>query len=266
MSLHAMSQDKGSYSPHSTNIRMTITYDGTRFLGWQKTSMGPSIQETLEKALSTILQEPIVVEGASRTDAGVHARGQVANFLTFQPVERIDRLVHSLNSLLPKDVAVIAMTKAPKAFHPTLDNIGKEYQYYICQGPHQLPIHRYFSWHVPQPLDIEKMRAAAQYFIGEKDFSALLTERNEHSYKDHVRHITAIEIDPVAGERLAIRVTGKTFLYKMVRTLVGTLVYVGCDKIPEESIPEILANGKRALAGITAPAHGLHLASVHYAR
>lgn len=240
-----------------------MAYDGTDYLGWQKTSMGPSIQETLEGVLSTILQEPIAVEAASRTDAGVHAAAQITNFRTAQKLD-LYRFKRSLNSLLPRDIAAVDMAEAAPEFHPTLDNIGKEYHYYICQGPYQMPIHRHFSWHFTGNLDMEAMRKAATHFLGEKDFSALLTERNEHPYKDHVREVTSIEIEELPEQRLLFKVSGRSFLYKMVRTLVGTLAYVGCHKIPLEDIPSILASKERARAGITAPAHGLHLASVHY--
>lgn len=226
--------------------------------------MGPSIQETLETALSTVLQEAISVEAASRTDAGVHALAQTANFFTSRPMEKLDRLHYSLNQLLPKNITVTELQEASESFHPTLDNRGKEYHYYICHGQYQMPANRCFSWHFPHVLDIENMRKAASYFIGEKDFSSLLTEKLEHRYKDHVRDLRGISIDPLPDQRLVIKVSGRTFLYKMVRTLVGTLAYVGCGKICVDDIPEILNSGERARAGVTAPAHGLYLASVEY--
>jgi tRNA pseudouridine38-40 synthase len=240
------------------NIKLILAYEGTRYLGWQKTAMGLSIEEELEKALAQILQHPVKLQAASRTDAGVHAEGQVVNFFTESEMP-LDKLQKSLNSLLPKDISVLKIEEAPEAFHPTLDCRGKEYHYSVCTGSTQLPFHRQFSWHFSYPLDLEAMQKAAEALLGKHDFSAFTNEKQE----DNVREIFAIQIEPLDG-RLKIRVSGNNFLYKMVRNIVGTLLYAGCGKLPWQEVPSIIASKDRTRAGVTAPAHGLVLKEVIY--
>ena len=162
-----------------SNIRLTLSYLGTLYLGWQKTRMGPSIEEALEKALSQILQESISLQAASRTDAGVHAEGQVVNFFTKQEKLDLKRLQKSLNGLLPKEISVIDISFAPDPFHPTLDVLGKEYHYHLCCSTVQLPFYRHVSWHFPYLLDLQKMQDAAQLLVGKHDFSAFCNEDDE---------------------------------------------------------------------------------------
>ncbi len=235
------------------NFKLIVAYEGSSYLGWQKTNMGQSIEGELEKALSQILHHPIKLQAASRTDAGVHAEGQVVNFFTGSAIS-----LKSLNSLLPKDISGLSLEKMDEKFHPTLDCLGKEYHYTLCFGPTQLPFHRSFSWHFPYPLDLEKMETAASALVGEHDFSSFCNERQE----DNLRHVNKIEILSLAPDRLKISVAGNRFLYKMVRNLVGTLVYVGCGKILSGEVLEILQSKDRARAGVTAPAHGLSLHKV----
>lgn len=241
-----------------SNIKLIIAYEGTHYLGWQKTAMGPSIEEELEKVLTQILRHPVALQAASRTDAGVHAEGQVVNFFTEveMPLERLQK---SLNGLLPKDISVLKIELADKSFHPTLDSRGKEYHYSICLGSTQLPFHRNFSWHFSYPVNLEEMKKAAKHLKGRHDFSAFTNERQE----DNVREIFDIMIEPSA-DRLKIRVSGNNFLYKMVRNIVGTLLYVGCGKLSSEELPAILASRDRTRAGVTAPALGLILKEVYY--
>lgn len=241
------------------NIYCLLAYCGTRYFGFQKTKMGPSIEEELEKALEKILRHPVNIQAASRTDRGVHAEGQVINFLAEERWD-LGKLREKLRGVLPKDISPLELMEAPKEFHPTLDNRGKEYHYHVCTSPVQLPFHREFSWHFHLPLDIEKMRQGAKLLEGRHDFSAFTCLRVE----DGVRRIESIEIEALSGNRLQIRVTGDNFLYKMVRTLVGTLVYVGCGKIGLEEVKSILESRERAKAGMTAPAHGLCLKKVFY--
>jgi len=238
------------------NIKLIAAYEGTRYLGWQKTKMGLSVEEELEKVLQQILRHPVNLQAASRTDAGVHAEGQVINFFTDSALE-LDRLQKSLNGLLPDDITVLALQEAGPQFHPTLDTRGKEYHYSLCLGKSQLPFHRKFSWHCPYPLDIAAMQEAAAHLIGRHDFTAFTNEPQENN----VREIHKIEIVP-EDDRLKIIVAGNNFLYKMVRNIVGTLVYVGCKKL--DSMPAILTGKDRTLAGICAPAHGLCLKQVYY--
>lgn len=245
------------------NIRLTVAYDGTHYLGWQKTHMGPSIEGTLEIVLSRILQEKINLQAASRTDAGVHAKGQIVNFITRNPFS-LQRLLISINSLLPNDIAVLDIEQAQDNFHPTLDCISKEYHYSLCYGLAQLPHHRFFSWHYPQTLNITIMQRASECLVGEHDFSAFCNFKKNNNYTHYMRHVQEISILDLPDKRINFRIRGNNFLYKMVRNLVGTLVYVGCGKIDENSIPAILANKDRTKAGVTAPSHGLSLQKVYY--
>lgn len=242
------------------NIKLILAYEGTRYLGWQKTIAGPSIEEELEKAAAQILRHRVNLQAASRTDSGVHAEGQVVNFFTERDMP-LDKLQKGLNSLLPSDISVLKIEEAPETFHPTLQNVGKEYHYFVCLGSTQLPFYRNFSWHFIYPINSEEMKKAAAHLIGKHDFSALTNEKQE----DNVREIFDIAIEVLDG-RLKIRVSGNNFLYKMVRNIVGTLLYVGCGKLSAEQIPKILKSKDRTLAGVTAPAHGLVLKEVFYDR
>lgn len=245
------------------NIHVIIAYDGTDFLGWQKTLMGPSIEESLEKVLSQILQEEIHLQAASRTDAHVHAERQSVNFFTHKDPLSLPKLLQGINALLPPSIAALEIQEKPLNFHPTLDTNGKEYQYFICNNPYQHPRHRFFSWHVPSILQIDLMKEAAQHLIGTHDFSAFCNQRSLHD-KDPICTLSSIQIDFIEKDRIRFRITGNRFLYKMMRNLVGTLIYVGRGKITPSEVKEILLRKKRALAGVTAPAHGLHLAQVFY--
>jgi tRNA pseudouridine38-40 synthase len=244
------------------NVKLTLAYCGTHLKGWQKTPVGPSIEEILEQALSKILQDKITLQAASRTDAGVHAEGQIVNFFLKKPFN-LNRLKWSLNALLSPQIAVLQIEEMPLEFHPTLDALKKEYWYHICNVHFQLPFHRDTSWHFPYPLDSEAMRRASLHMQGSHDFSAFCNERNLWD-RDPVCHLESIEILSMPNDRLQIKMTGNHFLYKMARNLVGTLVYSGCGKLEESAIPKILKSQDRTQAGITAPAHGLTLKRVFY--
>lgn len=242
------------------NIKCIIAYKGTHYFGWQKTKMGPSIEEALEKTLSQILQHPIQLQAASRTDRGVHAEGQVVNFWIDKPGYNLEKLHRSLRGLLPPDISPLSLEWVKEDFHPTLDTRGKEYQYSICHCPIQLPFHREFSWHYPLSLAIPLMEKGGKILEGTHDYSAFTNLR----YQNAVRTIHQIDLVPLSNERLCIQIKGESFLYKMVRNIVGTLVYVGSGKIPLETLPQILASKDRTLSGMTAPAHGLSLKKVFY--
>lgn len=246
------------------NIKLIVAYDGTSYLGWQKTHSGPSIENELQQVLEQILQEKINLQAASRTDAGVHAHGQVVNFITSKEHLDLKRLIHSINSLLPRDIVVRDIVKMYSEFHPTLNCIGKEYHYMICNGSVQLPQYRAFSWHHPFSLKLSDMRAATQHLVGTKDFSALCNFQKNVSYNDYIRTISDIQIHELPDSRLQITVKGHNFLYKMVRNIAGLLVYAGAGRIGIETLPIILSSSDRTLAGITAPAHGLFLHEVFY--
>lgn len=226
-----------------------IAYDGTPYFGWQKTQ-GPSIQEELEKALYQLTGETVLPEAASRTDRGVHAKAQVVQFALS---EEQPKLLSGLNALLPKTIRVLSVRK--RDFHPTLDAVGKEYHYQICQGLSQEPHLRLYSWHVHHPLDRALMERASQDLLGTHDFSAFANEKEENPF---------CTLECVTFDGTFFRIRGNRFLYKMVRNLVGTLIYIGCGKLPADAIPSILASKKRRSAGVTAPAHGLCLHQVFY--
>jgi tRNA pseudouridine38-40 synthase len=245
------------------NIQLILAYDATHFLGWQKTPLGQTIEETLENVLSQILQEKIHLQAASRTDAHVHAEGQSVNFFTHKDSISLPKLLQGINALLPPSIVVLHIEEKPLSFHPTLDNFGKEYQYFVCNSPYQLPKHRLFSWHVKPSLDLDAMKKAAGYLLGTHDFSAFCNDRPLLD-KDPTCTLYSIEITPFEENRFKFSIVGNRFLYRMMRNLVGTLVYVGQGKIPFEQIKEILSRKKRILAGVTAPAHGLHLTRVFY--
>lgn len=244
------------------HVKLTLAYDGTRFLGWQKTKEGPSIEQELETVLEQILQEKVVLQASSRTDAGVHARCQVVNFRSEKTIDK-NKLHVSLCCLLPKDIAVVAVEEAPDTFHPTLDVSGKEYHYWMCTDTFQYPEHRLYSWHYPYTLDLHAMQGAAASLVGTHDFSAFCNFKKNEEYEHHIREVTDIRIIP-CGKRLRFEIVGKSFLYKMVRNLVGSMVYVGRGKIAIAELRGIMESKDRRLAGVTAPAHGLVLYNTFY--
>jgi tRNA pseudouridine38-40 synthase len=246
------------------NIKLIIAYDGTCYNGWQDTHTGPSIENSLKTTLEQILQHPVKLQAASRTDAGVHARGQVVNFSTFKDGPGLSRLGTSLNCLLPKDIAVLNVEQVPEAFHPTLDAKGKEYHYYVCYSGYQIPQNRLYSWHYPHELNLPLMQNSANYLIGKHDFSSFCNAKKNEQYAHYEREVSSIEIDEVEEKRLRIVVKGTNFLYKMVRNIAGTLVYIGRGKIGPEDLPEILKQHDRTQSGVTAPAHGLCLHRIFF--
>ncbi len=240
------------------NIKLVIAYDGGAFYGWQTTKTGPSVEQTLQKTLEKILNHPVLLQAASRTDRGVHAYGQVVNFFSL----KIPRL-ESLNALLPPTIRVLSLELMPSDFHPTLCAVGKEYLFNIDMSSIQLPFSRHDSWHLPRFLDLEAMQKASVNFLGEHDFSALCNTNEGRIYKDKIREIWWIDILPDQNF-IRFAVAGNHFLYKMARNIVGTLAYVGLGKLSPCAIPSILDGKLRAQAGICAPPQGLALNKVFY--
>jgi tRNA pseudouridine38-40 synthase len=220
--------------------------------------MGPSIQEALTKAIQSACQEEVIPEAASRTDRGVHAEGQSIAFSLQKPWEP-SRLLCAMNAHLPKDIRVTQIKTASPDFHPTLQAKSKEYHYRISPQPFQAPIDRLYAWHFPHPLQIDLMEKAGQLLLGAHDFSSFTSIRP----KNPICTLFSIELS-FPERRLQIGLKGDRFLYKMARTLAGTLVYVGCGKMPLESIPGLLSSPDRKKGGVTAPAHGLFLKHVLY--
>ncbi|MCB1212719.1 MAG: tRNA pseudouridine(38-40) synthase TruA [Chlamydiia bacterium] len=244
-------------------LRCVVAYEGTAYQGWQASHPSYSIRQILSSAFERILQQPIALHGASRTDAGVHAEGQVAHCEVRGEVKSLDRLRLGFNACLPADIRVMELQWAPLDFHATLSAVGKEYHYHLSRGQILSPFLRQTHWHVHRPLDCEKMHEACSAFLGERDFRAFCNARKGKGYEDFIRRIDRLEC-VIEGERLRFEIEGNRFLYKMVRTVVGTLVYVGLGKLEIGAIGEILAGRRRCEAGMTAPAHGLILKRINY--
>jgi tRNA pseudouridine38-40 synthase len=245
------------------HIRLVVEYDGTALCGWQRQDNGPTVQGHLEAALAQMLSHEVAVVGASRTDAGVHARGQVASFRTDKPIP-LHGIRRGLNSLLPPAIAVIEASEAGDDFHPRFSATGKHYRYLLFTRPERSPRWRDRAWHHPGPLDRPAMREAAAVLIGEHDFAAFRAAGC--TAKRTVRRIEQIDVTELESEPglVAVDVRGNAFLRNMVRIVVGTLVEVGRRRRTPSQVSEILASLDRTRAGMTAPARGLELVSVRY--
>lgn len=246
-------------------LRLTLAYDGSRYLGWQKTREGPSIQEEVEKAFSQILQQAVQLEATSRTDRGVHATGQVARAVMPSPVPiSIERLSCSLRALLPKDIALISLEQAPLSFHPTLDAKEKTYHYFLCTGRWQLPHHRLYSWHVPKLLRADLMKQAAEACLGTRNFTSFTNRKKNEFYASHECTLSHFSLQELPDHRFCLCIRGNRFLYKMVRNLVGSVVAVGQEEEPIDWISQLFLSHDRTKAAVTAPAHGLFLQQVWF--
>jgi tRNA pseudouridine38-40 synthase len=242
------------------NIRLTLEYEGTAYAGWQVQDNAPTVQGVVEAALGRLLKEPRRVTASGRTDAGVHALGQVANFRTAGRVP-LKGFVHGLNSLLPPDVVVRAAAEVPAAFDSRRSAVDKTYRYYLHRSCVPSALGRRTSWRLEHPLDLAAMRAGACQLVGVHDFNAFRSAGCDapHAVRE-IHELTLTE----RGEYLEIAVRGNAFLRNMVRILVGTLVEIGGGRRAPDSVPALLAAGDRTLAGATAPARGLFLAQVRY--
>jgi tRNA pseudouridine38-40 synthase len=245
-------------------LKLTIEYDGTDYVGWQRQPAGASIQGLLEDALAPIEGRPVVVHGAGRTDAGVHALGQVASVVlevTHDPAT----MLRAINAALPVDVRVVALEEAAAGFHARFSAVAKTYEYRIVNGPViSAFLHRY-AWHVPQPLAVAEMQEAAALLVGRHDFAAF--QASGSTVHTTERTIHAIEWETGAGHArpIVMRVSGDGFLRHMVRAIAGTLVEVGTGRWPPRQVAAILASRDRRQAGRAAPPAGLFLVSVGYA-
>ncbi|MCB9560902.1 MAG: tRNA pseudouridine(38-40) synthase TruA [Kofleriaceae bacterium] len=229
--------------------------------GWQRQDNARTVQGHLEDALAALLGHPVAVPGASRTDAGVHASGQVAAFRTHRPIPA-HGVRRGLNATLPSQIAVVDVEPAPDDWHPRFSSTGKAYRYSLFNRPDRSPHWRGRSWHRIKPLDVDAMAEAAAHLIGEHDFAAFRS--SDCTAKHTWRRIDAIELVRPAPWLLAIDVRGNAFLRQMVRILTGTLVEVGMHRMSPSQIPGILESLDRRNAGPTAPAYGLELVSVEY--
>ena len=243
------------------NIKLIIQYDGARYRGWQR--LGDSdttIQGKIETVLSRMTGEKIELIGSGRTDAGAHAYNQVANFKTASPLSPADMLDYCYR-YLPEDIVVKSIEPADDRFHSRYNAKSKTYLYRILNAPRHDVFERKLCWHVPEPLDVNLMRKAADYFIGRHDFQSFTTLKSKK--KSMEREIHSIEIMRDAA-MLDLYFKADGFLYNMVRIIAGTLVEVGSGKIEPGAIQDILSSRVRSNAGITAPPHGLFLYEVDY--
>jgi tRNA pseudouridine38-40 synthase len=251
-------------------FKFTLAYDGTGLVGWQRQASGTSVQGLLEDALADLDGRPVAVAGAGRTDAGVHALGQVASAALERSIDAAS-LVRALNVRLPLAVRVLEVEAAPGTFHPRFQARAKTYRYRIWNADVISPFERAYAWHIlGPPLDVNAMTHAAGYFKGRHDFAAFQGAGTENAttereiFLSSFRRSTESQSGDAASALLAYDVTGSGFLRHMVRTIVGTLVEVGRGRHPPEWVRDVINSRRREMAGRTAPAEGLFLVSVNY--
>jgi tRNA pseudouridine38-40 synthase len=241
-----------------TSLKLTIAYDGTAYGGWQRQPHVVTVQQRIEAALAKIAGAPVTVHGSGRTDAGVHARAQVAS-VTLATRHAPLTLRRALNANLPDDIRVTKVVRAPVGFHARFSAKSKEYRYQIDAGEWADPFRRAYAWHHPRPLDVPAMRRAARLMVGRKDFTALSAK----SERDPIRQVTKLTITR-RGSELTVAVAANGFLYKMVRTMVGALVKVGEGRLSVAELRALIAGKRRTPILETAPAKGLFLWQVNY--
>ena len=241
-------------------IKLTVAYDGTDYCGWQIQKNGVTVEEALNRALSRLTGEHITVTGASRTDAGVHAKGNVAVFDTDTRIPA-KRVAYAVNALLPEDVVVVRSEEVPAGWHPRKCVSVKTYEYRILNREFPDPVRRRDAYFVSFPLDTDRMRQAAEYLKGEHDFKSFCSAQT--AVKNTVRTIYALDIKK-EDDLIVIRVRGNGFLYNMVRIIAGTLAGVGRGYFEPEDVKEMLEKKDRTKAGVTAPPQGLTLVGIEY--
>lgn len=253
------------------NILLTIAYDGTDFCGWQRQPAVRTVQGVLEEALTKVCRTEIRLNGTSRTDAGVHALGQRASFTGDFGIPT-DRLARAVNNLLSagqtyrtksSDVRILDAVEVDKGFHARFDSRGKRYRYVILNRPQADLFRRNYVYHVKEPLDVERMRAAAALIEGTHDFACFQSSGGTPR-ETTVRTVYSLRVEPRDDGEIWIEIAGDGFLYNMVRIIAGTLTEVGLGRKSPADIPLILAEGRRQQAGHTAPAEGLYLVEVFY--
>lgn len=244
-------------------IKLEIAYDGSNYCGWQVQPELPTVEAEVNKALSSLINEQIEVIGASRTDSGVHALGNVAVFDTNSRIPA-DKFTLALNQRLPEDIRVQTSIEVPLDFHPRKVNCRKTYQYRILNRRIALPTERYYSHFVYYPLSLEMMEKAGSYLIGDHDFKSFCSAKTQVT--DTVRTIYDLRVikEDRNGDMIAITIEGNGFLYNMIRIIAGTLIEVGRGALPADDIPNILKGVDRSLAGPTAPPEGLILMKIDY--
>lgn len=241
-------------------IKLIVSYDGTRYYGWQKQDHVVSIQEELEKACRQLFKQEVTIQGAGRTDAGVHALGQCATFMvdTTIPMERVPLV---LNRILPADIVVSSAQKVSERFHARYSAKSKTYSYQIMNADYPMPQMRHYAAFVHIPLNVEAMNKGAQYFVGTHDFLAFCASRSTKKTTTRTIHYAKISQN---DQIVTFEVCGNGFLYNMVRIMVGTLIQVGIGKLEPSDVSRIIVSKNRKNAGTTAPACGLTMCRVEY--
>ncbi|OPY59712.1 MAG: tRNA pseudouridine synthase A [Pelotomaculum sp. PtaU1.Bin035] len=251
------------YEVPMRNIKVTIAYDGTNYHGFQEQAgtRFQTVQGTLEERLSKMAKRSIKVIGAGRTDAGVHARGQVINFMPGDWPVPAERVTYVINSLLPGDIVALDSEEVPGSFHARFSAVAKTYRYTIYNGKWQSPFLRLYSYHIPKPMDHEAMRDAAGFLLGEHDFSAFRALGTP--VKTTVRTLYQARVTR-EGDLICVELRADGFLYHMARMITGTLIRVGLGKLPASETAGIMAGRDSLRGGPTAPARGLSLEKVEY--
>ena len=240
-------------------IMLTVAYDGTNYKGFAEQLYAPTIEGTLNRALTGVTGEPIKVIGASRTDAGVHAYGNLVVFDTDSPIPA-DRFSYAVNHMLPDDIRVISSRSVPSDFHPRHCHSVKTYEYRILNAENPIPTQRLYSYYNNMHMDLDKMNLAGSYLVGEHDFTSFCN--TDTQAKSHIRtlyEVTAERGTDIRNDMIIIRVRGNGFLYNMVRIIAGTLMQIGSGKGMPEDVVSMLEKRARSAAGPTAPACGLFL-------
>ncbi len=240
------------------NIKLVLEYDGTSYVGWQRQANGKSIQGEIEDVLFKVLQEKVDLIGAGRTDAGVHARGQVANFRTDTKLD-LEAIRGALNGLLPDDIILRELQEAPLDFHARFNAKERFYSYFITLKPSAFQMN--YSWHIKYRLNVTLMKRAADLILGTHDFESFCKADSE---VDHYRCTVSVSCWSQEDSTLTYKIRANRFLHNMVRALVGTMVDVGRGYLPFDDFPKIVERKDRKEAGVTAPAKGLFLESVIY--
>lgn len=241
-------------------IKLTVAYDGTNYSGWQAQNNAVTIEGVLNKVLSRLLKEEIIVIGASRTDAGVHSMGNIAVFDTESTIPG-ERFLYVVNQKLPEDIVVVHSEEVPLDWHPRHQNSRKTYEYHIYNSKIPSPIKRLYTNFVSFDLDVNLMKEGAKYLVGEHDFAGFCSIKT--SAKTTVRTIYDLQVEE-RGDEIVIRVTGNGFLYNMVRIIAGVLIRVGRGFYPPEKVKELLDGQERTGEAITAPPQGLCLIGIEY--
>lgn len=243
------------------NIKITIEYDGTGYYGWQMQRETPTVQQVLQETISMVLNQPVTLHGSGRTDAGVHALGQVANFRTDNPME-IEALRTALNRLIPPDIVITDIAEVDYSFHARVNAVSRTYWYLMWNCTQRSAFFKRYAWHIPSPLDVTAMQEAASCLIGVQDFASFQGADRENGHA--MREVMGVHFKKTRTHLIIFSITGNAFVKHMVRNITGTLVDVGKGKINPGDFRNILQQKNRTLAGMTAPPQGLFLKKVRY--